>query len=172
MHLDEATAKINAILAQKGITPEGDKYSSGKNDGEFVKDIPINDLKNRYMLTRGATQAQIQRETGAGKEDIQWRTMTICILSPPKDVTTRGKYYPDKNLATESDPPLYLHVTATTKESLDKAVAQIEDLIKNAQLPTQGTGFHGHERREVGKWNARYHYQKQLTLSFFVEKNL
>lgn len=59
------------MLAQKGI-PLHDEISGlseiplSKNEGEFVKDIPINDLKNRYMLTRGATQTQIQQETGAG----------------------------------------------------------------------------------------------------------
>lgn len=66
----EAAARINAMLAQKGIPlhEEGHALSDtpSKNEGEFVKDIPINDLKNRYMLTRGATQTQIQQETGAG----------------------------------------------------------------------------------------------------------
>lgn len=52
------------------------------------------------------------------------------------DVTTRGKYYPDKNLATEKDPPLYLHVTATTKEILDAAVAKLQDMIDQGVMPT------------------------------------
>lgn len=63
------------MLAQKGI-PLHDEVNGlseapiSKNEGEFVKDITINDLKNRYMLTRGATQTQIQQETGAGKIEI------------------------------------------------------------------------------------------------------
>lgn len=32
------------------------------------------------------------------------------------------------------NPPLYLHVTSTTKEGLDKAVAKIEELMKQ-ELP-------------------------------------
>lgn len=65
-------------------------------------------------------------------------------------MTTRGKYYPDKSLATESDPPLYLHVTASTKEALDKAVAQIEDIIRNAVLPSAAPQHHHeHPRPEV-----------------------
>lgn len=63
------------------------------------------------------------------------------------DVTTRGKYYPDKALATEAEPPLYLHISATTKESLEKAVAMIEDMIQNATLPAPTP--HPAERREV-----------------------
>lgn len=67
----EAAARINAMLAQKGIPLHDEVHGLSdlglKNEGEFVKDIPINDLKNRYMLTRGATQTQIQQETGAGK---------------------------------------------------------------------------------------------------------
>ncbi|KAF8418537.1 hypothetical protein EV426DRAFT_539402 [Tirmania nivea] len=80
-------------------------------DGDYIKDIEVNDLRNRYMLTKGATQKMIKEETGA-------------------DVTTRGAYYPDKSMATPQNPPLYLHVTSTTKEGLEKAVAKIDELMK------------------------------------------
>ncbi|KAL2135638.1 hypothetical protein VTI74DRAFT_7588 [Chaetomium olivicolor] len=85
------------------------------SDGDYIKDIEVNDLRNRYLLTKGSTQKMIKDETGA-------------------DVTTRGSYYPDKNMATPSNPPLYLHVTSTTKEGLEKAVAKIEELMKQ-ELP-------------------------------------
>jgi hypothetical protein len=111
------------MLAQKGISFEDEKEpSKAPEAGEFVKDIPINELKNRYMLTRGATQAQIQRETGA-------------------DVTTRGKYYPDMQLASDKEPPLYLHISAKDQESLDKAIQQVEELIETSQVPLPGTGY-------------------------------
>ncbi|KAJ5963567.1 K Homology domain type 1 [Penicillium vulpinum] len=84
-------------------------------DGDYIKDIEINDLRNRYTLTKGSTQKMIQDETGA-------------------DVTTRGNYYPDKNMATAASPPLYLHVTSTNKEGLEKAVAMINDLMQK-ELP-------------------------------------
>ncbi|KAJ4307099.1 hypothetical protein N0V88_000475 [Collariella sp. IMI 366227] len=134
-----AAARINAQLqARKGIqhvdvppvrsstTPAGSTTPSGPgtgtingemyiSDGDYIKDIEVNDLRNRYLLTKGSTQKMIKDETGA-------------------DVTTRGSYYPDKNMATPSNPPLYLHITSTTKEGLDKAVAKIEDLMKQ-ELP-------------------------------------
>ncbi|KAF8252888.1 hypothetical protein K440DRAFT_657466 [Wilcoxina mikolae CBS 423.85] len=84
-------------------------------DGDYIKDIEVNDLRNRYTLTKGATQKMIKEETGA-------------------DVTTRGAYYPDKSMATPANPPLYLHITSTTKEGLEKAVAKIEELMKQ-ELP-------------------------------------
>ncbi|KAL0075357.1 hypothetical protein J3Q64DRAFT_1643337, partial [Phycomyces blakesleeanus] len=133
-----AAAKINAMLAQKGIPlteeerPNQFERPKEKADAEFVKDIPINDLKNRYMLTRGATQTQIQRETNA-------------------DVTTRGKYYPENILPTDKEPPLYLHVTASTQESLDKALAQIDNLIKTATVPLPGTGYPPREVERRGE---------------------
>jgi hypothetical protein len=37
-------------------------------------------------------------------------------------------------MATPANPPLYLHVTSTSKEGLDKAVAKIEELMKQ-ELP-------------------------------------
>lgn len=36
------------------------------DDGDFVRDIEINHLVNRYTLTKGQTQAMIKTETGAG----------------------------------------------------------------------------------------------------------
>ncbi|KAB5528176.1 hypothetical protein GE09DRAFT_1178036 [Coniochaeta sp. 2T2.1] len=132
-----AAAKINAQLqARKGIqhvdvppvksaTPDpssgttaiahnigGEIYVS---DGDYIKDIEVNDLRNRYLVTKGSTQKMIKDETGA-------------------DVTTRGSYYPDKSMATAANPPLYLHVTSTSKEGLEKAVAKIEELMKQ-ELP-------------------------------------
>ncbi|KAI4134665.1 MAG: hypothetical protein LQ347_001337 [Umbilicaria vellea] len=137
-----AAARINAsIQAKKGIqhvdvppirsaaspTPKaaspGASGSSTSNingdmyiaDGDYIKDIEVNDLRNRYTLTKGSTQKMIKEETGA-------------------DVTTRGNYYPDKSMATAANPPLYLHVTSTTKDGLEKAVVKIEELMKQ-ELP-------------------------------------
>ncbi|KAL9576623.1 MAG: hypothetical protein Q9212_006947, partial [Teloschistes hypoglaucus] len=86
----------------------GDMYIA---DGDYIKDIEVNDLRNRYTLTKGSTQKMIKEETGA-------------------DVTTRGEYYPDKSMATAANPPLYLHITSTSKDGLDKAVVKIEEMMK------------------------------------------
>ncbi|KAJ5938760.1 hypothetical protein N7466_001894 [Penicillium verhagenii] len=132
-----AAAKINAQLqAKKGIqhvdvppirstdspgmkSDEGNGDGTRKDvyvtDGDYIKDIEINDLRNRYTLTKGSTQQMIKDETGA-------------------DVTTRGNYYPDKNMSTAAHPPLYLHVTSTTKEGLEKAIQIIDDLMQK-ELP-------------------------------------
>lgn len=40
----------------------------------FVKDIEINDLKNRYVLTKGATQQQVTPPTGRVILGIRWLT--------------------------------------------------------------------------------------------------
>ncbi|KIW51553.1 hypothetical protein PV05_10263 [Exophiala xenobiotica] len=138
-----AAAKINAELqARKGIqhvdvppirssstptpAPKPTTPSSGQStskvdgeiyvaDGDYIKDVEINDLRNRYTLTKGSTQKMIKDETGA-------------------DVTTRGSYYPDKSMATAVNPPLYLHVTSTSKAGLEKAIAKIEELMQQ-ELP-------------------------------------
>ena len=44
-------------------------------------------------------------------------------------VGTRGVWYPDRSKATEKDPPLYIHISARTKEILDSAVAKVNELI-------------------------------------------
>ncbi|KAI1333978.1 hypothetical protein F5Y15DRAFT_403366 [Xylariaceae sp. FL0016] len=136
-----AAAKINAqIQAKKAVqhvdvppikstsseSPGPNQPASGNStgningevyvsDGDYIKDIEVNDLRNRYLLTKGSTQKMIKDDTGA-------------------DVTTRGNYYPDKSMATPTHPPLYLHVTSTSKAGLDLAVQKIEELMKQ-ELP-------------------------------------
>ncbi|KAI7828168.1 hypothetical protein BC939DRAFT_69640 [Gamsiella multidivaricata] len=94
----------------------GAPFKESKERDEFVADIDINDVKHRYILTKGSVQTQLHRDTGA-------------------DVTTRGKFYQDRSMATEKEPPLYLHVTALTQEELDNAVQKINELIEEAQNP-------------------------------------
>ncbi|KAL9537163.1 hypothetical protein MBANPS3_012026 [Mucor bainieri] len=159
--VSEAAARINAMLAQKGIPLHEDGEAGAEQAGEFIKDIPINDLKNRYMLTRGATQQQIQQETGAGSPlyDTHHGARLTCTVL---DVITRGKYYPYVQLASDKEPPLYLHITAPDKKSLDKAVAKIEELIETAQVPLPGTGYPPREERPEIKRPERKFYEKRL----------
>lgn len=44
-------------------------------------------------------------------------------------MTTKGVWYPDRLKATDKDPPLYLHISASTKEQMDKAVTKVNELI-------------------------------------------
>jgi hypothetical protein len=50
-------AKIAAQYAANGI-PSGSGLKD-PNDGEFTYDIDINDVRNRYMLTKGTTQQEV-----------------------------------------------------------------------------------------------------------------
>ncbi|PVF95247.1 eukaryotic type KH-domain (KH-domain type I) [Serendipita vermifera] len=102
--------KTPMSFAGTGATVVTDDKRKDPHDSEFTCDIEINDVRNRYLLTKGATQQEIYAETSAS-------------------VTTKGVWYPDKSKATEKDPPLYLHISATTQEILDKAVKRINELI-------------------------------------------
>ena len=44
-------------------------------------------------------------------------------------MSTKGTWYPDRSKATDKDPPLYLHISATTKEILQKAIDKVNELI-------------------------------------------
>ncbi|KAM4059951.1 putative kh domain-containing protein [Hirsutella rhossiliensis] len=109
-------ASVKATTSSAGSatarTVDGAMYVA---DGDYIKDIEVNDLRNRYLLTKSSTQKMIKDETGA-------------------DVTTRGSYYPNKNMATAASPPLYLHITSTTKDGLEAAVAKVQELIQQ-ELP-------------------------------------
>ncbi|KAF6761737.1 KH domain-containing protein [Ephemerocybe angulata] len=107
----EAAAQAAAIAAKIAAQFASGDLNGGNSEHQFVKDIDINDVRNRYMLTKGSTQQQIQEESGGAV------------------VSTKGVWYPDRNKATEKDPPLHLHVTAPTAEILKKATDKIDELL-------------------------------------------
>jgi hypothetical protein len=89
-----AAAKINAqIQAKKGIQhadvppirSSGSEEHAGAKingemyvaDGDYIKDIEVNDLRNRYTLTKGSTQKMV---TTSGYAP----TDTLQITTPPK----------------------------------------------------------------------------------------
>ncbi|KAL9004865.1 MAG: hypothetical protein Q9188_002326 [Gyalolechia gomerana] len=130
-HVDVPPIRSTASPAATASSPPAKSGSSTSNingdmyiaDGDYIKDIEVNDLRNRYTLTKGSTQKMIKEETGAGKDAHKFQ-----------DVTTRGEYYPDKSMATAANPPLYLHITSTSKDGLEQAVVKIEELMKQ-ELP-------------------------------------
>ncbi|KAF5383022.1 hypothetical protein D9615_005082 [Tricholomella constricta] len=106
-------AKIAAQFANGPTALGGGGGGGGSkdlHDAEFTFDIDINDLRNRYLLTKGSTQDQIHEDTGAS-------------------VSTKGVWYPDRSKATEKDPALYLHISAHTKETLQAAIDKVNELI-------------------------------------------
>ncbi|KAI6149654.1 hypothetical protein BKA82DRAFT_920057 [Pisolithus tinctorius] len=105
-------AKIAAqFSATSGAAPGSIQIGQrDPHDAEFTHDIDINDIRNRYLLTRSSTQSEIQEETGVS-------------------ISTKGVWYPDRSKATEKDPPLYLHLSGSAKDQLQKAIEKINDLI-------------------------------------------
>ncbi|KAF9566493.1 hypothetical protein CPC08DRAFT_628340 [Agrocybe pediades] len=127
----EAAAAAAAIAAKIAAQfASGALGGESKEHDQFTQDIDINDVRNRYLLTRGSTQDQIHEETGAS-------------------VGTRGVWYPDRSKATEKDPPLYIHISAKTKEMLDKAVAKVNELIA---MDMGSLVEKGDKTRERRKW--------------------
>ncbi|TFK71439.1 hypothetical protein BDN72DRAFT_458864 [Pluteus cervinus] len=106
----EAAAAAAAIAAKIAAQFASGLIGKDPHDGDFTKDIDINDVRNRYMLTKGSTQQQINDDTGAS-------------------VSTKGTWYPDRTKATERDPPLYLHISASSPEQLQNAIDKVNELI-------------------------------------------
>lgn len=54
----EAAAAAAAIAAKIAAQFAGG-MAGKEHDGDFTRDIDINDVRNRYMLTKGSTQMQV-----------------------------------------------------------------------------------------------------------------
>jgi hypothetical protein len=52
----QTQSPTSAGAAKSPTGQQGDIY---QQDGDFIKDIEVNDLRNRYTLTKGSTQKMV-----------------------------------------------------------------------------------------------------------------
>jgi len=62
----EAAAAAAAIAAKIAAQFASGGFDLGKEEAEFTHDIDINDVRNRYLLTKGSTQEQVRSNFDSG----------------------------------------------------------------------------------------------------------
>ncbi|KAL8595719.1 hypothetical protein ACOMHN_012139 [Nucella lapillus] len=116
----EAAAKVNAMLIAKGKLRPNQIHNNSQNQKKVVPssmvaaEVEINDapLSMRNMLTRGPTQEEIMKFSGAA-------------------VSTRGRYMTpvEKMKNNGCERPLYLFVQGPSQDSVNVAVARINEIL-------------------------------------------
>ena len=83
--------------------------------------------RNRYLVSRPEMMREISNLTGAV-------------------VMSRGKWYPDRSLATEREPPLHLIIRSDKKEHILEALSKIDGLLRQ-KLVVHSDIKRGYEER-------------------------
>ncbi|KAK4238911.1 putative kh domain-protein [Achaetomium macrosporum] len=125
-HVDVPPVRSSSMSSSNAASGPGPSTINGEmyiSDGDYIKDIEVNDLRNRYLLTKGSTQKMIKEETGA-------------------DVTTRGSYYPDKNMATPS--------RKWPEEKIPIGLEPVPGFNLRAQVVGHGGAYVKHIQQETG----------------------
>ncbi len=113
-----AAAKINIALASKGVvipaTPN--IMPSGPPPKTYFEElVDINHSRNRALLTRGSTHAQIEHQTGAA-------------------VQLRGSFRRIGATDPTNQPPLRLEISADTQDKVDAAVRLVKARMGDTPL--------------------------------------
>ena len=112
-------------------------------DGAFTHNIDINDLRNRYLITKGSTQQEVRDRPPLWLLGNLWLTTLVygfdmpCVTLPSlqiatetgASITTKGVWLPDRSKAAPNEEPLYLHIAAPSQTVLDTAIKRVNELI-------------------------------------------
>ena len=110
----EISTEVAIFEASTTVSLYMQEFPDSIGNGLFCKSVEINDLKHRFALMNKANQDQVNKDTGAF-------------------MSVRGRYYPDKALATPLEPPLTMDIKATSQDQLNLAMKHVQNIIDDAQ---------------------------------------
>lgn len=112
---EEATSP--SLLESFGIKPDDEKVAKKPklSDMTVLRKLDINDTRHRYYLSKASTQQEVEKD------------FDVTIM-------TKGKYCPDRRLATEKDPALYLEIHGKTDEEVERAVERLVEMIEKGPV--------------------------------------
>lgn len=106
-----------SLLESFGIKTDEEKTAKKPKLSELtvLRKLDINDTRHRYYLIKASTQQEVEKE------------FDVSIM-------TKGKYCPDRRLATEKDPALYLEIHGKNDEDVEKAVERLVEMIEKGPV--------------------------------------
>ncbi len=100
-------------------------------DNTLIKEIEINNARNRYMLTKVSTLNDIERETGA-VVTVKGKYYREGEEPPTMTTSTTNNASSSSSSSSSDERPLYLHIAAENEEQLNRATDRIEQIMKQA----------------------------------------
>lgn len=115
--IKEEAVTSPSLLESFGIKTDDEKAAKKPKLSEMtvLRKLDINDTRHRYYLSKASTQQEVEKYFDV-------------------NIMTKGKYCPDRRLATEKDPALYLEIHGKTDEDVERAVERLVEMIEKGPV--------------------------------------
>ena len=143
----EAAAKLNALLASKGLAPQLPQQfqpqppQQSEHQGEYAEEIEINDSIHRVHLSKKYIQEMVNIifyiKDQTKKHISNQKKKKKLSKDTGATIETKGVHIPNKSVNTTGERPLYLRITGPTQEIVNFTAKKIKETLEQTPRTTE-----------------------------------